>query len=278
MSRRARAPTLLKAPAPLPRDGSAPPTPPEVARVVYTVPGAGGRPDLELIAWYAHPHGPGPFPAIVYFHGDFTFEAEDYRRVAAWALPHGYAVMTPMLRGENGNPGELELLWGEVEDAAEAVRWLANRAEVDDEQIFAVGHSIGGAIAALLCVVRDVPLVRTASIGGIYVPETFQRWSKMPNQSGLVRFDPDLPHEGELRTLGPQLDVMARPHHAFVGDEDRWFIDNVERVEARASELGAPMTSSIVEGDHMTSLESGLASFFESLPPGRVAAPGVERR
>ena len=35
--------------------------------------------------------------------------------------------MAPMLRGENGNPGSFELLWGEIDDASAAIVELASK-------------------------------------------------------------------------------------------------------------------------------------------------------
>lgn len=253
---RSISPTRLDQPAPPTIDDHLPSAPTDVQVITYrSLPD-----DLALAAWYSRPSGLGPHPAIVYFHGDFTFEADDHTQLRRF-VEAGYAVMTPTLRGENGNPGELELLWGEVEDAAAAVRWVAARPEVDDTRIYALGHSIGGGIAALLSLDAALPLRATASIGGIYVPETFVRWSKMKQQRALVRFDVGRRSELELRTLGPQLAYMRCSHVAFVGREDPWFIDNTRAVAHRADALGAPFRGQLVAGDHMGSREPGLEAF-----------------
>ena len=88
-------------------------------------------------------------PAVIWFHSGHTFGASDFEEARVFAEA-GFAVMTPMLRGENGNPGNFELLCGEVDDAANAVHWLANRSDIDGEHIYCFGHSIGGAVSAML--------------------------------------------------------------------------------------------------------------------------------
>ena len=220
--------------------------------------------DLRLLAWYGQPRTASAraTPALVYFHGDFAFGADDFEAVRPF-VDAGFVVMTPTLRGENGNPGDFELLWGEVDDARAAIAWLADQPMVDPRAIYAFGHSIGGGISALLSLYPDVPLRATGSSGGIYVPETFVRWAASESNADLVRFDPRDPDESELRVLGPNLPWMVHRHIAYIGRDDRWFIDNGERLAARAWQLGQPFEVLLVDGDHMQSLAPAVAAFLE---------------
>lgn len=221
--------------------------------------------NLELQAWFAAPPGASEsrrVPALVYFHGDFAFGADDFEVVRPF-LDAGYAVMTPMLRGENGNPGDFELLWGEVDDARAAIEWLAMQPPVDRQRIYAFGHSIGGGIAAMLTLYPELPLRASASCGGIYVPQTFARWAASDENAELVRFDPQDPSEIQLRVLGPNLAWMIHRHVAYVGDEDPWFLANADAVERRAWELGKPFEKVVVPGDHMASLRPALDAFLQ---------------
>lgn len=216
----------------------------------------------ELLAWLALPEAPaGPVPGLVYFHGAFSLVADDLEAVRPF-VDAGFAVLTPALRGENGNPGRLELLYGEVDDAVAATRWFADRPEVDAEHVYAVGHSIGGGIAALVALHPEAPLRLSGSVGGLYVPETFQRWSRSKANASLVRFDPFDPVEGALRTLGPNVRDLAHPHHAYIGEEDRWFHPNAAAVEAEAQRWSAPLTVVMVPGDHMSCLAPALEQFL----------------
>ncbi len=204
--------------------------------------------------WIAIPDGPGPFPGLVWLHGAFAASAAQFDPLGDAFPPRDFAVFVPTWRGENGNPGARELLAGELDDAVSAVRWFAARAEVESDAVFALGHSVGGGLSALLALVPDLPLRETASVGGIYVPKTFERWSSSAHNGPLIRFDATDPDEGRLRTLVGNEADLQRPHVAYVGEEDRWFHPNVERVRIVAASVGAPFEVVYVPGDHMGSL------------------------
>jgi dienelactone hydrolase len=218
--------------------------------------------DLSLWGWFSPaPDRAEPAPAVVYFHGAFSLTPDDFEATRRFTAA-GFCVLTPTLRGENGNPGDLELLWGEVDDAVAAIDWLAARPEVDPTRVYAVGHSIGGAVAALVSLRPDAKVRLTGSVGGIYVPQTFVRWSNSDRNRALIRFDPSVAHEGELRTLPSNVTRMVHPHVAYIGDEDRWFHDNADAVAAAAAAEHAPFSTQRVAGDHMTSLGPGLDAFL----------------
>jgi dienelactone hydrolase len=258
LARRAAHETKLSQRGPSPGSWEEHDPPPGVARITYP------SGELDLAAWYATPLGAASrsAPALVYFHGDFAFGPDDFEVVRPF-VDAGFVVMTPMLRGENGNPGDFELLWGEVDDARAAVEWVAAQGVVDRSRIYAFGHSIGGGVAAMLSLFPELPLRATASCGGIYVPATFGRWAQSEGNGELVRFDPEDPDETELRVLGPNIEWMIHPHVAYVGDEDPWFSRNSAGLERRAWELGKPFEVVEVPGDHMGSLLPALAAFRE---------------
>jgi acetyl esterase/lipase len=248
-------PTALHTVAPSPERLGAPTTPEGALAIHYE--GATG----PLLAWFATPPGPGPHPLLVYLHGGFALAPSDFEAVRP-VLDAGFAVMTPSWRGENGNPGALELLFGELDDAAAAIAWARARPEVDARRLHVLGHSVGGGLAALLSLRRDVDVVDTASIGGIYVPETFVRWAKSDGNAKLVRFDPALRHERELRVLGPNVADMAHPHTAYIGRDDAPFLPNAAAVREAAARVGAPFVVESVDGDHEGSRTSGIAAWL----------------
>lgn len=219
--------------------------------------------DHDLLAWFALPaNADGPVPGLVYFHGAFALGPKDRAAVQPF-VDAGFAVLMPALRGENGNPGRQELLYGEIDDGVAAARWLADRPEIDGAHVYAAGHSIGGGVAAMVALRPEAPVRATASVGGIYVPETFQRWSRSKGNAHLVRFDAFDPNEGTLRTLGANVRDLAHPHHAYIGEDDTWFHPNAESLEAEAERWGAPVTVVMVPGDHMECLTPALAGFLE---------------
>ncbi|MEZ4379808.1 MAG: CocE/NonD family hydrolase [Nannocystaceae bacterium] len=230
----------------------------------------------DLLAYFALPegtHAPGSLPALVYFHGEFSLVPADFARVRPF-VDAGFAVLTPSLRGENGNPGAFELLYGEVDDGVAALRWLCAQPAVDPTRIFALGHSVGGALSALLSAREDAPLAATASAGGIYVPETFVRWGRDPAQSELIRFDPADVDERELRSLLPHVADMVRPHVAYVGDDDRPIVRNAEVVAAAARAVGSPFTVDVVAGDHGSMIHPAVAAYRDVIVSGRWATAG----
>lgn len=259
-ARRSAHPTQLTRSAPAPNRWEPVGARPGVEAVRYR---CAGR---ELKAYLLRPPEPAPepAPALVYLHGNFELEAGSFDAVQPF-VDAGFVVLLPTYRGEQGNPGRLELLFGEVEDAAAAVRFLAARPGVDVARVHAIGHSVGGAIAALLSVWPDLPLATTASVGGIYVPETFVRWTRMRGNRGLVRFDVGDREELELRVLGPHVHAMHRPHRAYVGEQDHWFIPNARAVERRARRFDQPFEVIMVPGDHMRSLRPALAQHLRWL-------------
>lgn len=254
-SRRVAHPTALRHSAPVPNDWEPVGARSGVEPVRYR---SDGR---ELKAFLLRPERAPttPVPALLYLHGNFELEPGSFDAVAPFVAA-GYVVLIPTYRGEQGNPGRFELLFGEVEDAAAAARYLARQPGVDPERVHAIGHSVGGAIAALLSVWPDVPLATTASVGGIYVPETFVRWTRMRGNRRLIRFDVRDREELELRVLGPHVHAMLRPHRAYIGTGDHWFIDNARAVQRRARRFAQPFEMVMVEGDHMGSLGPGLAA------------------
>ncbi len=50
------------------------------------------------------------------------------------------------LEGENDNPGQFELFYGEVDDAVAAIDYLRSVPYVDPSRIYLAGHSTGGSI------------------------------------------------------------------------------------------------------------------------------------
>jgi acetyl esterase/lipase/ketosteroid isomerase-like protein len=274
--RRASHTTLLRERGPI--GGTVPdePPPPGFERVAFAGPLGG------LWGWYAAPvAGERPAPVLVYLHGGPALRAAHAAALAEFRAA-GFAVFAPTLRGKNGNPGDHELLYGEVDDAAAAIAWVAAQPGIDRARIVTLGHSMGGALSALLALRDDVPLAQTVSVGGIYSVGTFQRWSTMPSQRGLVRFDPTDADELELRVLAPHARGLAHPHVAYVGDDEPWFWPNVVEV-ARVADP-ARFSARVVPGDHMAALAPALAAALADLcdrgwcrdrPPGVALAPAA---
>ncbi len=215
--------------------------------------------DMTLKAWLALPPGTddGPVPAVVYLHGGFAFGESDFQDAGAF-LRSGFALMTPTLRGENGNPGHFEMFLGEVDDAAAAVAWLANDPRIDASQIFVFGHSAGGAIAALLSLRDGVPLVDSGSSGGLYQEDIFSAWSD------IAPFDIGDQQERDLRLLLGNQRWMQSPHFAYVSKDDNGRqIKKAADMEVENSESLLEVT--VISGDHWTSLSEAIDLYLQHI-------------
>ena len=155
--------TVLKTRGPAPQDWHNEKTPTGVTEVSYR------SGELTLKAWLVMPQDATAekLPAVVYFHGGFAFGFSELNDCLPF-LAAGFAVMTPTLRGENGNPGSFELFYGEVDDAEAAVRFLAAQPRIDSKRIYTFGHSVGGGISALLSLRPEIPVRKGGSSGGLY--------------------------------------------------------------------------------------------------------------
>lgn len=264
LQRRAAFKTELKRHGPAPHDFDPATPPPGVREVTYE------SDDLELKAWYAAPPDSGGrrVPALVFFHGGFAFGPGQFEVVRPF-LDAGFAVMTPMLRGENGNAGDFELFGGEFDDARYAIRWVAQQPEVDASRIYAFGHSAGGGISALLSLAEEpLPLRHCGSSGGLYPMKIFAAWSD------FCPFDFNDLQECRMRLLlGNQLD-MQRPHFAWLGRQDE-----LSAVVATAREEAGPsgqLQVVLVDGDHFSSLDRSVNAYLQliqaELPSAATAA------
>lgn len=227
-------------------------TPPEnVAEVLYP------SGDLNLKAWvYRPPEVVEPRPALVFLHGGFAFGEADLTEACAPFIEAGYVVMTPMLRGENGNPGSYELFLGEVDDARAAVKWLAAQPYVNPQRIYVFGHSVGGGVASVLPLLDDVPMRHSGSSGGLYDHATFLAWQF----DDTVPFENN-PMERSVRLLVGNSQFLQRPHYAYLGTDDESFHETGERLQKEAGPAGN-FTLEMVPGGHFDSFEESIRRYL----------------
>ena len=178
---------------------------------------------LELNALIYKPYAEpdAKLPAIVYFHGGYSLDTTAFV-ICKPFMDKGFVVLFPMLRGENGNEGSFELFYGEINDAKNAIKWLANQDYIDHNRIYTFGHSIGGGISSLLSLHDDIPVKFTASCGGLYRDQSLIRMSERPG----TPFNPQIKEERRLRLLICNLKDMKKQHIAFHGDSD--MLENVK--------------------------------------------------
>ena len=215
--------------------------------------------DAEFQGWLALPAGTtteAPAKVLVFLHAGLSINGKDFEPVAPW-VDKGWAVFVPTWRAEMRNPGAYQLMCGEVDDIAAAIRWIATHPKIDSKRIEVFGHGTGGGIAALLALEPDLPVARTGSLGGLYFQEMVAGWGPM------LPFDRSKPTEIHDRILLAHLDDMQRPHVAYLGTEDPTAI---VIPHARAAAGDAPLTIHPIEGGHLTATDRALEAFLADAP------------
>lgn len=228
-----------------------------VSEVTYT------SGDLKLAAWVSAVPADGKVhPAIVFCHGGFWFSNEDWVAVQP-LLDAGFVVMMPRVRGENGNPGDFELLGREVDDVNAAGRYLASVKGVNKDRLFVSGHSAGGGLAALAVMMDDTPFKLSAPIAPMLEARDAGSWMD-PRHHDLVCFDPKNLHETEQRTALLFTAGLRAPIHLFLGDEDGTARTEFGLVRL-AQYFGKEATLTKVRGNHSESLANAMPNLIELL-------------
>ena len=119
----------------------------------------------DLAAYVSSDPGDGEkHPMVIWVVGGWGNGIDDF----PWCYPEwdndqtgsafwqaGVLMMYPSFRGGNGNPGNYEALFGEVDDIASAYDYAASLPYVDPDRIYLGGHSTGGTRALLAAEYTD---------------------------------------------------------------------------------------------------------------------------
>lgn len=119
----------------------------DLAAYVSSDPGDGEK--HPMIIWVVGGWGNGidDFP--------FTYPEWDNDQTGSAFWQAGVLTMYPSFRGGNGNPGNYETLFGEVDDIAAAYDYAASLPYVDPNRIYLGGHSTGATRALLAAEYTD---------------------------------------------------------------------------------------------------------------------------
>lgn len=249
---RSRFPTQLTA------KGSAPvndakEAPPAGATAVYYTSGT-----LQLKAWLSKlPSDGQKHPAVVFAHGGFSRDAEDWPHLKAY-LDQGFIVMMPAWRGENSNPGHFEFFFGEVDDVIAAGEYLAANPSVDKDQLFLAGHSAGGTLA-ILTALKNSPYKSIASFSGSTNQEIFFRSKGIPD----TPFDKQDGREVILRSPIAYVPSLRNRLLLVIGTNELSFERSSRLFSTKAKELGKNCDFIRVPGNHFSSLPGAIEKSIE---------------
>jgi len=160
-------------------------------------------------------------PAIVWAHsfsggiGNLFWQpTEDGYNLTARAFREkGIVMMCPSWRGENDNPGRIEMLYGEVDDFLAAIEHVKKLPYVDPRRIYIGGHNTGGTLTLLTACATDQ--FRAAfSVGGMLDGATSMKKSKIDE----LPFKPDSERDLQLRNPMRYAAFIRRPVFYFEAD------------------------------------------------------------
>ncbi len=190
-------------------------------------------------------------PAVLFLHGGFAYSEED------WLMPQpfrdaGYFVMLPILRGENGQPGEFSLFYDELSDVLAAAEALAQLPQVNPEKIYVAGHSVGGTLTALAAMSSRRFRAATAFSGSMDVRDTL---SGLP---AVAVFNTADPREIEMRSPLAFPRSFKCPTRLIYGQAETWARAPTQRTAKLASEHSLDVQASEVPGDHFSSVPAAM--------------------
>ncbi len=251
---RAKYETRLKKPGPNPaKFDDVPPPGAEVVRF--------DSKGMSLMAWIVKPALKGKRPAILYAHGGDALGKGDLDDIQPF-VGSGFVVMLPAWRGENGNPGNYEMCYGEVDDAIAALDYLSKLKEVDNEMMFAAGHSIG-ATTVMLLAESTSKLKKVAGCGGYPDMRQGGPYPQEPFKSDLKELDVRSPAQFVKDLSCPMLLLYGTKDSS-----DSTFIRQAEKMAKTAARLGKSIeVKELADENHFTALAKAIpqmVNFFLS--------------
>ena len=215
---------------------------------------------LRLKAWINPPAGAGKRPAVLFLHGGWAFGDEDWDMAQPFR-DAGYVVMTPILRGENGQPGSFTMFYDEVDDVVAAAQYLAKQPYVDEKHFYLSGHSAGGTLT-LLAAMASPRFKAAASFSGSPNQKRFAREypQDVPfNQSDMREFD--------LRSPIAYATSFKCPVRLYYGSDELDFALASQTTAMRAKTKGLDVEAVSIPGDHDTAVPEAMRlaiQFFKS--------------
>jgi dipeptidyl aminopeptidase/acylaminoacyl peptidase len=219
---------------------------------------------LELRAWLHRPDGANNRrPALLFLHGGYAFEPGDWAAAQAYR-DAGFVVMTPMLRGENGQPGSFSMFYDEVDDVLAAAAYLRHLPGVDSHRIFVAGHSVGGTMT-LLAALSSRYFRAAAAFSGS--PDQVLYVRLAPGAKERAPFDYHIERELVMRSPLAFAAYFKCPVRIYYGSSEPQFEFTSARVAEIARAHGQNVRVVVNEGNHNTHLSRSIPdsiAFFQS--------------
>ena len=233
--------------------------------------------DVTLAGTLSLPDGPGPYPAVVLASGSGPQDRDEYlgggiairpfELLANALTPAGIAVLRYDDRGVGESTGDFAAsgLHEFAGDTEAAITYLTTRDDIDQDHIGLIGHSEGGAIAAILGA-RNTDLDFIVSLAGLGVsgeevlllqsrlmleaegatPEEVQAQVDLMTQITTLLDDPEALEEAIYEAALAQAAAMPQEQQELIGD-----LEIYARTLAtqQATQLQAPSLRALLEYD-----------------------------
>ncbi len=208
--------------------------------------------DLRLKAWVNPPSkADAKQPAVLFLHGGWAFGEDDWEMAEPFR-DAGFVVMTPILRGENGQKGDFTMFYDEVDDVLAAAENLAKIPGVDPARIYLSGHSAGGTLTMLAAMASD--RFRAASLSGSADRIAFVR----SGYEQVTPFDQNDIREFQVRSAVAYATSFKCPTRLFYGTAEAYFDKEMRRTAGLAKQKGLDVEAVQIPGDHFSSVPEGL--------------------
>ena len=226
-----------------------------VQKIEYT---SGG---WQLAAWVDGPPPDGKKrPAVLFLHAGFAFGGDDLEMPQPFR-DAGYIVLEPVLRGENGQPGNFTLYYDELEDVLAAADVLAKLPYVDSKRLFVAGHSAGGTLALLAAMMPN--RFRAAA--------SFSATCNQLNMNSVwIPFDTSDMREYEMRSPVAYATSFKCPVRLYHGDRESWIVEQTQTTADRAKEAEIDIAVEVLPGDHLSHVPASIrrsVEFFDRFAP-----------
>ncbi|MFC4988483.1 S9 family peptidase [Saliphagus infecundisoli] len=216
----------------------------------------------------------GEIPVIVDIHGGPEGQRRpSFSSIKQYFVDRGYAYFEPNVRGSSGYGSEyaslddVENRMDSVADIEACVGWLADRPDVDEERIVAMGGSYGGFM--VLAALTEYPDLWAAGVDivGIANFVTFLEntgdWRRALREAEYGSLEEDREF---LESISPTNNIESIEAPLFVlhgANDPRVPVGEAERIVERAREQGVPVRKLIFEdeGHGFSKLENRIEAY-----------------
>jgi dipeptidyl aminopeptidase/acylaminoacyl peptidase len=210
--------------------------------------------EFHLRAWISRPSHPDSrkSPAILFLHGGFCFDYSDWEVTQAFR-DAGFVLMIPVLRGEDGQPGNFSMFYDEVDDVVNAAEYLRRQPYVEPGSLFVAGHSTGG-VLTMLAAMTYSQFRAAASFSGS--PDAVGYTRHAVAIGADVPFDYRDPRELQLRSARVYAASFKCPVRIYYGTDETHFALSSQPTAKLARDHGIDVQAIAVDGGHISAVEA----------------------